>query len=93
MSVPTGGAYAVEYSLWLYDESGGTVETAVSLQFPLADASQTPYMSAQQAAEDAAAEAAMDAWRASMQAAYPSVPVHASRRYLIRADGDAWPSA
>lgn len=91
MSVPSG-AYAVVYSLSLYDELGGTVETNLDLQFPLADASQTPYTSAQQAAENAAAEAAMDVWRSSMSAAYPGVTVHASRHYLARVAGDAWPS-
>lgn len=92
MPVPTG-TYAVEYSLWLDDESGGTVKTSLDLRFPLADASQTPYTSAQQAAEDAAAEAAMNAWEASMQAAYPSVVVQAQRRYLVRADEEVQPPA
>lgn len=92
MAIPSG-AYVVKCTLWLYDETGGTVETSAELEFPLADPTQTPYTAAQQAAEDAAAEAAMDAWRASMALAYPGVAVHASRVYLCRVTGDTWPVA
>ncbi|MFE0472407.1 hypothetical protein ACFW2V_12405 [Streptomyces sp. NPDC058947] len=87
MTVPVG-AYAVKYSMWLYDESGGTVETNLDAQFPLSEND-----AAQAVEEDAAAEAAMGAWKASMTASYPGVPVHASRVYLCRASGDAWPSS
>lgn len=90
MAIPSG-AYAVKYSLWLYDETGGTVETSAELEFRLADPTQTPYTAAQQAAESAAAEGAAEAWMASMAAAYPSVAVHASRVYLCRVTGDTWP--
>jgi hypothetical protein len=84
VSVPSG-AYAVKYSLWLYDESGSTVETNLDAQFPLSE------NAAQAAAEDAAAEAAMGAWKASMASSFPGIPVHASRVYLCRAAGDSWP--
>lgn len=85
MSVPVG-AYAVKYSMWLYDESGGTVEASLDVQFPLSGNN-----AGQAAAEDAAAQAAMEAWKASMAASFPAVPVHASRVYLCRASGEAWP--
>ncbi|MER5746197.1 hypothetical protein ACFV97_27480 [Streptomyces sp. NPDC059913] len=82
MSVPEG-AYAVEYSFTAYDTG---VEIGAVIKFPLSSSpSQQPH-------EDAAARAAAEAYRATIAAAYPAVPVHASRVYQCRRPGDAWPT-
>jgi len=87
MAIPTG-AYVVTYKLWLFDDtSENPVDLAIEPVFTF-----SPSLGATVVAnEDAAAEAAMGAWKASMEAAYPGVTVHASREYLIRSEPDVWP--
>ena len=90
MAIPTG-AYAVAYKLWLFDDTSpeGPVDVAIEQTFTLT----TGFGATVTENEDAAAESAMGAWKASMEAAYPGVTVHASREYLVKTAGDPWPSS
>ncbi|QBZ72075.1 hypothetical protein SEA_KRADAL_179 [Streptomyces phage Kradal] len=88
MAIPTG-AYAVTYKLWLFSDTDpeAIVDTDIEQTFPLSTGSGSSVMDN----EDAAAEAAMGAWKASMEGAYPGVTVNARREYLIRSEPDTWP--
>lgn len=82
MSIPEG-AHAVTYSFTAY---GDGVEIGTVLEFPLSiSATQRPH-------EDAAAQAAAEAYQATIAAAYPAVPVYASRTYKCRIQDTAWPA-
>ncbi|MFF2013730.1 hypothetical protein ACFVWY_32350 [Streptomyces sp. NPDC058195] len=83
MSVPEG-AHAVTYRFTAY---GDGVEIGTTLEFPL---SSSP---TQQPHEDAAAQSAAEAYRATIAAAYPAVPVHTSRTYQCRLPDSTWPTA
>jgi hypothetical protein len=85
MTIPAG-AYAVAYEVHVRDESDADPEIFTNVQFPV----DSPY--AQGAPQDAAAQAAMEAYSSSLQTAYPALTVYASRQYLCRAAGDAWPT-
>jgi hypothetical protein len=88
MAIPSG-AYAVTYRLWLFSDTDpeNPVDTGIEQTFPLSAGAGATVM----ANEDAAAEAAMGAWKASMEAAYPGVTVNANRQYLVRTETDSWP--
>lgn len=81
MAVPDG-AQTVEYSVNQY---GDNVEIIQTVKFVLQSSSPSLV--------DAAAEAAMEAFKAALQAANPTVQVYASRQYSCLAAGDAWPAA
>lgn len=85
MAIPAG-AYAVAYAVSVRDESDGNPEIITNVEFPVNS------QFAQGAQEDAAAQAAMDAYALSLQTAYPTLTVHASRQYACHAAGDAWPT-
>lgn len=87
MAVPTG-AYAVAYKLWLFDDtSENPVDIAIEPVFTFSPSLGSTVVDN----EDAAAAASMEAWKATMETAYPGVTVHAAREYLIRSASDAWP--
>ncbi|MFF2408198.1 hypothetical protein [Streptomyces sp. NPDC058092] len=77
------GAYSVQYDVWASAEDV-EISTKIEISFS-SSPSQMPH-------EDAAAQAAAEAFVASIAAAYPSVPVHASRVYECRLRGDTWPA-
>jgi hypothetical protein len=85
MAIPTG-AFEVEYTISAYDESDSDPEIGTKVSFPISDGA--PYA----AAQDAAAQAAAEAYVAAIEAAYPTTTVNASRSYICRVPGDAWPS-
>jgi hypothetical protein len=88
MAIPSG-AYAVVYRLWLFADTDpeNPVDTGIEQTFPFTNG----FGATVTENEDAAAEAAMGAWKASMEAAYPGVTVNARREYLIRSEPDTWP--
>lgn len=85
MSIPAG-AYAVQYTISAYDEGDADPEISVQVQFPINEGHP------QASVEDAAAQAAADAYVSAVEAAYPTVPVHASRTYLCRVPDSSWPA-
>jgi|EndMetStandDraft_7_1072992.scaffolds.fasta_scaffold1782628_1 hypothetical protein len=88
MAIPSG-AYAVTYKLWLFADTDpeNPVDTGIEQTFPFTNG----FGATVTENEDAAAEAAMGAWKAAMEAAYPGVTVNARREYLIRSEPDTWP--
>lgn len=94
MSIPSG-AYAVVYRVSLSDHSGqDPVDIAIEMTFPFS----YPYPYGPGAdsvveAEDAAADAAIRAWKTSVETSFPNASSgSASREYLLKAPGDAWPA-
>lgn len=95
MSIPVG-AYAVTYRVSLHDSSGeNPVDIAIETTFPFsysylyspADSDRIVE------AEDAAADAAIRAWKASVETSFPNASsMSAVREYLLKDPGDAWPS-
>jgi hypothetical protein len=92
MTIPSG-AYAVTYRVSLHDHTGvDPVDIAIETTF-LFSVSSGISPSPVVIAEDAAAEAAMRAWKTSVETSFPNASSgSASREYLLKASGNAWPS-
>lgn len=92
MTIPSN-AYAVAYRISLHDHTGvDPVDIAIETTYPFSSSAginPSPVV----VAEDAAADAAMRAWKASVEASFPNASnVSAVREYLVRQEGGPWPS-
>lgn len=81
-------AYAVRYSVAVNDSSGpDPVDFGFEQTFELSVSLGTAVVEV----EDAAAAAAVDAWKTSVESSLPGASVVAVRQYLTREVMDAWP--
>lgn len=84
MPIPDN-ASSVTYLIRAYNSDGDDPEILFEFTAPIH--SNRPFAGV----EDSAAQAAADAYRSTVQAAYPQVPVVASRTYGCDNPGDTWP--
>lgn len=85
MPIPEN-ASSVTYLIRAYNSDGDDPEILFEFKAPIHF--NRPFAGV----EDDAARAAAEAYRATVQAAYPNVPVVASRTYGCDNPGDVWPT-